>query len=150
MLEQIGREVAQRKFDGVQAVAPIRLGVSSGHGIGKGALTAWLVDWLMSTRCNARGTITANTQTQLDDKTWAAIQHWTKLCLTGHWFELNSTVMYRKGVRESWKCSSQSSKEENSEAFAGQHNLNSTSFYFFDEASAVPDEISSRWPKWGN
>jgi hypothetical protein len=29
--------------------------------------------------------------------------------------------MYRKGYRESWFCAPQSSKEENSEAFAGQH-----------------------------
>ena len=31
--------------------------------------------------------------------------------------------------------------EENSEAFAGQHAASSTSFYIFDEASAVPDKI---------
>jgi len=35
----------------------------------------------------------------------------------------------------------QSCKEENSEAFAGQHAANSTSFYIFDEDSAVPDKI---------
>jgi hypothetical protein len=42
---------------------------------------------------------------------------------------------------ESWFVSAQSCREENSEAFAGQHSANSTSFYIFDEASAVPDKI---------
>ena len=32
-------------------------------------------------------------------------------------------------------------KRKNSEAFAGQHAATSTSFYFFDEASAIPDKI---------
>src|SRR5207249_74469 len=66
---------------------------------------------------------------------------WTKLCLTGHWFEINSTIMFRKGYRESWFCAPQSCAEENSEGFDGQHAKTSTSFYFNDEDSAVPDKI---------
>jgi hypothetical protein len=50
--------------------------------------------------------------------------------------------MYRKGYKDSWFCAPQSSKEENSEAFAGQHAADSTSFYIFDEASAIPDQIA--------
>jgi hypothetical protein len=49
--------------------------------------------------------------------------------------------MYHKQFKESWFCSAQSCKEDNSEAFAGQHAATSTSFYIFDEASAVPDKI---------
>lgn len=141
-LETIGAEVQTRGFDGHTAVAPIRMAVSSGHGIGKSVMVAWIVDWIMSTRPHCQGTITANTITQLQTKTWAAIQRWTKLCKTGHWFELNSDRMYRKGYKESWFCAPQSSKEENSEAFAGQHAADSTSFYIFDEASAIPDKIA--------
>jgi hypothetical protein len=44
------------------------------HGPGKSALFAWIVDWLMSTRRKAQGTITANTNEQLELKTW-----WTAL-----------------------------------------------------------------------
>ncbi len=141
-LELIREQVQARKFNGHVAVSPIRMAVSSGHGIGKSVLVAWLVDWIMSTRPHAQGTITANTITQLQTKTWASIQRWTKLCKTGHWFELNSDRMYRKGYKESWFCAPQSSKEENSEAFAGQHAADSTSFYIFDEASAIPDKIA--------
>lgn len=140
-LEWIGQQVRTRKFDGTTPVSPIRLAVSSGHGIGKSVEVAFLVTWLMSTRPHCQGTITANTITQLQTKTWAAIQRWTKLCKTGHWFELNSDRMYRKGYKESWFCAPQSSKEENSEAFAGQHAADSTSFYIFDEASAIPGAI---------
>jgi hypothetical protein len=140
-LTRIGAEVKRRRFNGVAAVEPIRIAVSSGHGIGKSTLQAWLVDWIMSTRPNCRGTVTANTSTQLDTKTWAAIQTWTSRCITAHWFEANSTRMYRKGKRAEWFCSPQSCKEENSEAFAGQHAADSTSFYVIDEGSAVPDVI---------
>lgn len=141
-LETIGREVQARRFNGHEAVSPVRMAVSSGHGIGKSVLVAFLVDWIMSTRPHCQGTITANTITQLQTKTWAAIQRWTKLCKTGHWFEINSDRMYRKGYKESWFCAPQSSKEENSEAFAGQHAADSTSFYIFDEASAIADKIA--------
>lgn len=140
-LERISAAVKASQFNGVTAVEPIRIAVSSGHGIGKSTLQAWLVDWVMSTRPRCRGTVTANTNTQLDTKTWAAIQTWTKLCLTAHWFELNTARMYRKGQRESWFCSPQSCAAENSEAFAGQHAADSTSFYVIDEGSAVPDVI---------
>jgi len=37
--------------------------------------------------------------------------------------------MYHKQFKESWFCSAQSCKEDNSEAFAGQHAATSTSFY---------------------
>jgi hypothetical protein len=140
-LTWLGEEVKARKFDGVQAVSPIRGAVSSGHGIGKSTIQAWVVCWIMSTRPYAQGTVTANTATQLDTKTWASIQRWMKLCLTAGWFEINTQRLYYKGQRESWFCAPQSCREENSEAFAGQHAASSTSFYIFDEDSAVPDVI---------
>ena len=62
-------------------------------------------------------------------------------CVTASWFEVTGERMYHKQFKESWFCSAQSCREENSEAFAGQHTATSTSFYIFDEASAVPDKI---------
>lgn len=140
-LEALGEQVRARAFDGSTPVLPIRFGTSSGHGIGKSALAAWVVDWIMSTRPGCRGVVTANTNDQLEKKTWAAIREWTKRCLTAHWFEINSQIMYRTGRRESWFCAPASCASENSEAFAGQHAKDSTSFYVFDEASAIPDTI---------
>lgn len=141
VLTELGAAVTARAFNGVDPVEPIREAISSGHGIGKSALFAWIVDWIMSTRPHCHGTVTAGTNDQLEKKTWAAVREWTKRCLTNHWFTINSVIMYRNGFRESWFCAPQSCAEENSEAFAGQHAKSSTSFYLFDEASAVPPKI---------
>lgn len=141
VLEWLGGEIKDRAFDGITPVPPIRGAVSSGHGAGKGALTGMLTNFIMSTRRDAKGTVTANTSTQLDDKTWAAILWWNKLALTGHWFEANTQILYRKGHRESWRVTPQTCAPENSEAFAGQHSERSTSFYMNDEDSNVPDII---------
>ncbi len=140
-LVALGARVKANGFDGLEPVPAVRMGLSSGHGIGKSALGAWLVDWIMSTRRNCRGTITANTNDQLEKKTWAAVREWTARCLTAHWFEINSQIMFRKGCRASWFCAPASCDEHNSEAFAGQHAKGSTSFYLNDEDSAVPDKI---------
>ena len=48
---------------------------------------------------------------------------------------------YHKDYREQWRCDAQTSREENSESFAGLHAANSTPFYIFDEASGIPDKI---------
>ncbi len=141
VLNRVGGEVARRKFRGRDPVAPIREAISSGHGIGKSALSAWLTNWLMSTRPHSQGTVTANTRTQLTTKTWAAIQRWTRLCLTASWWDVGSDRIRHKDAPESWFASAQTCREENAEAFAGQHAADSTSWYLFDEASAIPDVV---------
>lgn len=140
-LDDLGGQVKERGFDGMEAVDAIRMAVSSGHGVGKSAMTGWLVGWIMSTRPYAQGTVTANTYTQLETKTWAQIVKWAKKCATAHWFATSATKMYHKDHPESWFCSAQTCREENSEAFAGQHAANSTSFYINDEGSAIADII---------
>ena len=140
-LNDIGAAVRARGFNGVDPVAPLRFAVASGHGIGKSTIVAWILHWIMSTRPAAIGTVTANTFTQLNTKTWAAIQTWIKRGINAHWFVIGSERIYYREQKESWFCSAQTCKEENSEAFAGQHAASSTSFYIFDEASAVPDKI---------
>jgi hypothetical protein len=133
--------VRANDFDGHTPVPPIRMATASGHGIGKSALVAWLVDWIMSTRPGAQGTVTAVTAPQLRTKTWAQIAKWTKKCITAHWFNITTGMgtmrMERIGQGETWFCQAQTCAEENSEAFAGQHAPTSTSFYLFDEASGV-------------
>jgi hypothetical protein len=140
-LRELGEEVRKRNFDGSTPVLPQRFATSSGHGIGKSVLVAFIVNWIMSTRPDAQGTLTANTYTQLSTKTWATLSTWTRRCITGHWFEVTGERMYHKQQKDSWFCSAQSCKEDNSESFAGQHAATSTSFYIFDEASGVPDKI---------
>jgi hypothetical protein len=145
ILETLGEEIRKRKFDGHNAVEPIRMAVSSGHGIGKSALTAWLIHFIMSTRPNAKGVVTSGKYEQLKDKTWSELKKWQKLAINGHWFDYcgsSGNLSYRRiGSKEEWKCVGFAAKKEQSDAFAGLHNANSTPFYIFDEASAVPDEI---------
>lgn len=145
-LDLIGAEVKKRGFDGIHAVAPLRMAVASGHGIGKSTFTAWIVCWIMSTRPNARGVVTANTAEQLASKSWAEITKWSKRCITGHWFDITTGKgamrMTHREAPESWRCDAQTCREENSESFAGLHAADSTPFYIFDEASAVPDSIN--------
>ena len=145
ILDSIGAQVRRNGFDGVHPVKAIREAIASGHGIGKSALVAWLVLWIMSTRPNCHGTVTATTSDQLSSKTWAEIAKWNKRSLTGHWFDVTTGKgamrMKHKDHPESWFCAAQTCQEENSEAFAGQHAADSTSFYIFDEASGVPPKI---------
>lgn len=145
LCDRIQGKVREHAFNGRDAVEAIREAIASGHGIGKSAGVAWLVNWIMSTRPFAKGTVTATTAPQLESKTWAEIAKWSKKSITGHWFDVTTgrgaMKMVHKDHRESWYCTAQTCREENSEAFAGQHAADSTSFYIFDEASGVPDKI---------
>ena len=144
-LIEVGKEVRARGFDGTLPVPPIQFSTASGHGIGKSAIVAWLIRWIMDTRPFAKGVVTANTGEQLRTKTWAELAKWHGMAITKHWYELNSgsgsLSMYHKEFRETWRVDGVTCREENSEAFAGLHAANSTPFYIFDEASAVPDKI---------
>lgn len=144
-LSEIGGQVLNNAFDGSQAVSAIQMATSSGHGIGKSAITAWIILWIMSTRPHAKGVVTANTSDQLKTKTWGELGKWQKRCITGHWYEYNNSKgnmnLYHKHHKETWRVDAQTCREENSESFAGLHAANSTPFYIYDEASAVPDAI---------
>ena len=140
-LDSLGAEIKKRGFDGVNTVMPILMNESSGHGTGKSAMGAWLAWFILSTRPGSIGTVTAGTSTQLEERTWAAIQWWGNLCITKHWFDIQSRGIYHKKDPENWKVLAQTCKEENAQSFAGQHARKSTSWYLFDEASEVPAGI---------
>lgn len=144
-LIEVGRMVTENNFNGVDPVKAVRMATASGHGIGKSALTSWVILWIMATRPYAKGIVTANTGEQLRTKTWSELAKWKQRCIVGHWFELNSgkgsMSMYHKSWPESWRVDAQTCREENNESFAGLHAANSTPFYLFDEASAIPDKI---------
>jgi hypothetical protein len=140
-LTELGKEVRQRKFDGVTPVMPILMSETSGHGTGKSSMGAWLADWILSTRPYSIGTVTASTFQQLQSRTWAAIQRWTRLCITAHWFDIQASGIFSKVAPDDWKVEPQTCRKENAQAFAGQHAKRSSSWYLFDEASNVPDEV---------
>lgn len=141
LLDEVGRQVRENGFTGEKSVKPVKVAVASGHGIGKSFTTAILVAWIMATRPNSKGVVTANTAAQLETKTMAEVKKWLKMSLVADMFDVNATSIRAVGAAESWRLDAYTCKEENSEAFAGQHSASSSSFYIFDEASAVPDKI---------
>jgi len=140
-LRDLGREVGRRAFDGTTPVEPIRMAENSGHGTGKSAMGAWITDWILSTRPHSIGTVTAGTYTQLESRTWAAIRQWTELCATRHWFEVRADRIFHRAYPTDWKVVAQTARPENAQSFAGQHARTSTSWYLFDEASEIQDEV---------
>ncbi len=151
-LDDLGKEIKERNFNGRDAVKPIRFATASGHGIGKSALVAWIIKFILDTRPYSKGVVTANTSDQLRTKTWAELGKWHGYSLTEHLYNLTSgrgaMALKRRGTDEKgipfgekWACTAQTCREENSESFQGLHAANSTPFFIFDEASGIPDKI---------
>jgi hypothetical protein len=144
-LTDLGEQIRTHGFDGQHSVPPVQMAVGSGHGTGKSALSSILVLFIMSTRPQCKGVVTANTQTQLETKTWAELALWKRRCRTGHWFNLTSGrgAMRMSHVRapETWRVDAIPNRKDASEAFAGLHAAGSTAFLVFDEASGIHDSI---------
>ncbi|KKL25332.1 hypothetical protein LCGC14_2406350, partial [marine sediment metagenome] len=144
-LDDLGKDIRERGFDGRHTVKPIRYSTASGHGIGKSVLVSWLIKFILDTRPYSKGVVTANTADQLRTKTWAELGKWHNLSLTEHLYDFTSgrgaMALKRKGHGDRWACTAQTCREENSEAFQGLHAANSTPFFIFDEASGIPDKI---------
>jgi len=122
-----------------------RSAVASGHGIGKSAIVAWLIYFLMSTRVDTRGAVTASTQFQLEDKTWPELAKWHNLAMNKHWFRWTATTFsfaaYPEDKQKNYRTTAATVSETNTEAFAGLHNEGGTVFILFDEASGVFPKI---------
>jgi hypothetical protein len=119
--------------------SPLFIAVASGHGSGKTAFVAWIINWFMSCRPHPQVVATANTETQLNTKTWREVAKWHKLAANSHWFEWTATSFYNKQHPETWKANAIPWSENNSEAFAGTHE--DSVLVVFDEASKIHDKI---------
>lgn len=135
--------------------APIvyQLAVASGRGIGKSALVAWIVLWALSTAIGCSVVVTANTESQLKDKTWAELGKWHTMAVNSHWFDKQAlSLRPQKWLVDSLKNSfidtgyyyaqAQLWSEEDPDAFAGLHNPNGV-VLIMDEASGIPKPIWS-------
>jgi helicase-like protein len=140
-LTDLGKAITDRKFDGIHPVKPIRMAISSGRGIGKSTMAAFLACWIMSTRPFCKISVTANTGVQLNTKTFAAIKTWMRRCITADWFEIGAEMIRAKSDPSDWMCSAITYNKDTIEGFAGQHAANSSSVYIVDEASAIDDEL---------
>ena len=118
---------------------PLFIAVASGHGAGKTSFVAWIIHWFMSCRSHPQVVCTANTETQLNTKTWRELAKWKKLALNGDWFEWTATSYYLKAHPETWKANAIPWSENNTEAFAGTHE--ESVLVVFDESSRISDSI---------
>lgn len=117
----------------------IRFAIASGHGVGKSALVAWIILWLMSTRPQVAGVVTANTATQLESKTWRELSVWHKRLINKNWFDWSATKICAKESPGTWFIPAIPWSKERSEAFAGLHAKDVV--IIFDEASAIDNVI---------
>lgn len=122
----------------------IQEATASGHGIGKSATVAWIILWAFCTFPDTRGTITANTETQLKTKTWAELGKWFNLCwFTRDHFSLTATALFSKDPdrERTWRIDMIPWSVKNPAAFAGLHNQGKRILLIFDEASEIDDII---------
>lgn len=134
------RENVQGKSFGLD-YAVWRSAIASGHGIGKSALVAWLIQFFMATRRDCRGAVTANTAAQLETRTWPELARWHRVFMLKHWFEWTATQYYFKQYpedqRKNYMFTAATVSEHNTEAFQGLHNENSAVVVIFDEAGGL-------------
>ena len=131
-----------------------RMAVASGRGIGKSALVAWIILWMLSTRLGATIIVTANTEQQLRSRTWAELGKWLTLAINSHWFAKTATTIkpdawFDEALKRDlqidtgyYYAQAQLWSEENPDAFAGIHSTYGVCL-IMDEASGIPAPIYS-------
>ena len=131
-----------------------RMAVASGRGIGKSALVAWIILWMLSTRLGSTVIVTANTEQQLRSRTWAELGKWLTLSINSHWWSKTATTIkpapwFDEALERDLKidtgyyyAQAQLWSEENPDAFAGIHSSYGVCL-IMDEASGIPSPIYS-------
>lgn len=122
---------------------PLRIAVASGHGIGKSALISMLIDWGSDTCEDTRIVITANTEQQLRTKTWPEVLKWRNLSIARDWWKPTKTGIFSvvPGHGENWRVDAVTWSENNTEAFAGLHNIGKRIIVITDESSTIADKV---------
>lgn len=122
---------------------PLFIAISSGHGIGKSAEIAMLINWAMSTCEDCKVVITAGTGTQLATKTAPEVSKWFRRSCNSSWWDINATsIRYRSEKRQAnWRADFITWSEHNTDAFAGLHNVGKRILLIFDEASTIGDKV---------
>lgn len=141
-LRELGEDMRATGFNGLDSVRKILRAVGSGRGIGKSADVGMTVTIMLAAFPDAKITVMANSGDQLSTKTWPEIRKWMRRSIVNHWFESNSSIIYRIGARDSWFAVPITWNLENPQASAGQQNIGSVNIIIFDEASEIPDKIA--------
>lgn len=138
------QEILRDLGDGLLTInEAILLARTSGHGIGKSALVAWIIWWAISTFEDTRGVVTANTENQLKTRTWVEVAKWHRLFIARELFKFTATAIFAADPEheKTWRIDMVPWSERNTEAFAGLHNQGKRILVVYDEASGIPDVI---------
>ncbi len=153
-LLEIAAHIKENKARFARGEEPLvyKSATASGRGIGKSAMVSWIVLWFMSCHMGSTTIISANTDTQLTDKTFGEINNWLAMAINGYWFEstqksikpagwykellekemqIGCAYYYANGVL--WN-------EDQPESFAGAHSQIGM-MVLFDESSGIPEKI---------
>ena len=84
------REVLEAIRDGLPE-EKVRIACASGHGVGKTALTSWIILWALATCRDTRGVLTASNEAQLYTKNRAELTKWHRLFRGKEFFNLTAT-----------------------------------------------------------
>jgi hypothetical protein len=136
------REVLCAIRDGLP-LEKVRIAVASGHGVGKTALTSWIVLWAISTCRDCRGVLTASNEAQLHTRNRAELRKWYRLFRGRMFFELTATALISSdpGHEQTWRIDLLPWNEHRPESFAGLHNQGRRVLVIMDEASVIPPII---------
>lgn len=140
---EVNQQIGEHLSNPVTRHQPCRISRASGHGIGKSGEIAMLNKWALDTCVDTRIITTANTESQLLTKTSPEISKWSRLAITSDWFKPNATslVSTMPGHEKAWRSDLVTWSENNTEAFAGLHNLGKRIVLIFDEASGIVDKV---------
>lgn len=121
-----------------------RLAVKSLHGVGKTAMAAWIVLWMITT---AEGEVkvitTASRWNQLRDYLWPEIRKWA-LSQTANWDKLGITMrddyeVLNQMIKLGYNKRATAISPDKPASIEGAHA--DTLLYVFDEAKSIPDTI---------
>lgn len=118
-----------------------RISIRSGHGVGKSAALSWTILWYLTTHYPAKIACTAPSEHQLNDILWSEVANWMRRLPTplDTMFEINSDVIYLKGLRQVHFAVARVARKEKPEAFQGFHAEHM--MFIGDEASGIEDII---------
>lgn len=121
-----------------------RVAGASGHGTGKSALLAWVIDWHLRVFAKSNAMLTATNIEQCRSVVWKYLDE-VREDMTKNWpwqaphFIKETKRYYAAGYKDSWYCIPKTASKSKPENVAGQHNENY--IVICDEASGVIDEI---------
>lgn len=131
-----------------------RMARSSGRGIGKSSLMAWISLWMFCCHPSSTTILSANTEGQLKSTTFPEIKKWATMSIMSNWFDMGAmSIKPNKWLKNALRATTQFDdaywyiearlwSEENPDAFAGLHS-NQGMAVLFDEASGIPAPIWS-------